>query len=121
MLDAVTLQAPELSVSVEHQAPASLRQVLETDLTPQTLDGWTTASRRAAVPDPHGSRVHGQVRILPGLLFREEAGENSSVAFGGHAAVVVASDVAGHSVRQQALSPVFESHAIIIPKIPKKV
>jgi hypothetical protein len=53
--------------------------------------------------------------------YREEAGENSGVAFGGHAAVVVESDVAGHPVRQQALSPVFESHDIIIPKIPKRV
>jgi hypothetical protein len=60
-------------------------------------------------------------KLLPGLIYREEAGENSGVAFGGHAAVVVASDVAGHSVRQQALSPVFESHDIIITKIPKKV
>jgi hypothetical protein len=99
MLDAVTLQAPELSVSVEHQAPASLRQVLETDLTPQTLDGLATASQRTTVPDPHVSLVHGQVSILPGHLHREEAGENSGVAFGGHAAIVVASDVAGHAVR----------------------
>jgi hypothetical protein len=60
-------------------------------------------------------------KLLPGLIYREEAGENSGVSFGGHAAVVVASDVAGHSVRQQALSPVFESHDIIITKIPKKV
>jgi hypothetical protein len=114
MLDAVTLQAPELSVSVEHQAPASLRQVLEMDLTPQTLDRRATASQRAAVPDPHGNLVHGQVRILPGLLHREQAGKDSGVAFGGHAAVVVASDVAGHAVRQQSFSPVYRTHHLII-------
>src|SRR5215217_9234605 len=117
MLNAVTLQAPELSASAEHQAPASLRQVLETDLTPQTLDGRAAASQRTAVLEPHGSLVHGQVRILAGLLHREEAGKNSGVAFGGHAAVVVASDVAGHAVRQQSFSPVYPIHRLIIPKM----
>src|SRR5215217_7735882 len=116
MLNAVTLQAPELSASAEHQAPASLRQVLETDLTPQTLDGRAAASQRTAVLEPHGSLVHGQVRILAGLLHREEAGKNCGVVFGGHAAVVVASDVAGHAVRQQTLSSLSKTHNSIIPK-----
>jgi hypothetical protein len=57
MLEAVTLQAPALSVSVEHQEPASLRQVLEPDLIPQMLDGRAAATQSAPIPDPHGSLV----------------------------------------------------------------
>jgi hypothetical protein len=37
MLEAVTLDPPELPVSLEHQVPAALRQIPERELTLQAL------------------------------------------------------------------------------------
>jgi hypothetical protein len=51
----------------------------------------------------------------PDFLRERKPAKNCGVAFGGHAAGVVASDVAGHAVRQKAFSPVSETHSPIIP------
>src|SRR5215212_2694159 len=116
MPEAVTLQAPELPLYVAHQPPATLGQVPERDLTPQVLTRRPPAAERTAVSHPSWIPVHGQVMVLTGFLGGEEAGKNSGVAFGGHAAVVVASDVAGHAVQQQALSPVSKTHRSLLPR-----
>ena len=59
-------------------------------------------------------RAHAQVRVLAGLLYEEEAGKYSSVAFGGHAAVVVESGVEWDAVRQQPVLSVLEDHTRIM-------
>jgi hypothetical protein len=112
----VTLEPPELPVHLERQTPASLRQVLERDLTPETLAGRTAPPQRSAVPYSHRIVIHGEVEVLAWFPAGEKALENDGVAFGGHAAGVVASEVAGHAVRQQTLPPVCEAHGIIIPE-----
>jgi hypothetical protein len=115
--EAVTLESPELPVSTKHELPATLGEVPKRDLIPQTLARQPPTPQRCTVPNACGILVHDQVGVLAGLLQREEAGEYRGVAFGGHAAVVVASDVAGHAVRQQVLFPASEIHAAIIPQV----
>ena len=116
MTEPVKLEPPEPPVHLERKTPASLRQVLERDLTPETLGGRTAPPQRSAAPYLHRIVIHDEVEVLARFPGGEKARENDGVAFGGHAAGVVASEVAGHAVRQQAISPVFEAHGIIIPE-----
>ena len=58
--------------------------------------------------------AHAQVGVLARLLEREEPREHRGVAFGGHAAVVVESDVAGYAARQQFVLPGRGSHPAIV-------
>lgn len=102
-------QVPGLPVGIEHQATASLRQVGERDLMPKPLAGRPSTMRRVA------TFVHRQVEVFAGPLPGEEAGEDGRVTFGGHAAVIVASDVARNAARQQPLAPVsqdFHAHSV---------
>ena len=90
----VTLEVPHPPVGIEHQDLAILREISERDLPPQL------AVRRTALIERKVSRnerviAHAQIGVLARLLEREEPREHGSVAFGGHAAVVVESDVAG--------------------------
>jgi hypothetical protein len=48
--------------------------------------------------------AHRQVGILARLLQAKKAGKNHRVTFGGHAAIVVYSCIAGNAVWQQAFS-----------------
>src|SRR5215204_3112107 len=94
----VTLQVPHLQVRVQHQALTAFREIGERDLTPQL------PVRRAAhvyrVPlRAERVRTHAQVGVLARLLEREQSCEHGSVTFGGHAAGIVESDVAGYAVR----------------------
>ena len=113
--DSVTLQPIEFPASVEDHAPAADGQVPERDLSPHPLAGRPSATQRAAVPDPARTPSYGQILVFAGLLEVEKARKNCGVAFGDHAAGVVASDVAGHAVRQQAFSPVSEAHSPLSP------
>ena len=58
--------------------------------------------------------AHGQVEVFAGLLTGEGTREDCGIAFGGHAAVVVASNVAGEAVRQQAFFSILQSHDYIV-------
>ncbi len=58
--------------------------------------------------------THGQVEVFAGFLPGEGAREDCGVAFGGHAAVVIASDVAGQAVRQQPFFSILQAHTRIV-------
>lgn len=70
--------------------------------------------QRAATTGSFRILAHSQVEVFAGFLPGEGASENCGVAFGGHAAVVVTSDVAGQAVWQQPLFPVLQAHARIV-------
>lgn len=57
-----------------------------------------------AAPGTIRDITRAQVGILARFLVREEAREDHSVAFGGHAAIVVDSGVAGSAIRKQPLA-----------------
>ena len=61
--------------------------------------------------------AHGQVEVFAGFPPGEGTSENCGVAFGGHAAVIVTSDVAGQAVRQQPLFSVLQAHARIVRSV----
>src|SRR5829696_9143363 len=90
----VTLEVPHPPVGIEEERSAILREIFERDL-PSQLAVRRTALVDRVVPRTKGVIAHAQVGVLVGLLEEEEPREHSSVAFGGHAAVVVESDVAG--------------------------
>jgi hypothetical protein len=94
----ITLQVPHLAVSIKHQALAALREVSELDPAtqlpvrrPATADGVAAGTERVV--------IHAYVEVLARLLYGEKAGEYRRLAFGGHAAVVVESDVARNAAR----------------------
>ena len=59
---------------------------------------------QAAPPRHERGAPHRQVGVLAWLLQTKKARKDRRVTFGGHAAVVVYSCVAGNAVRQQTLS-----------------
>jgi hypothetical protein len=101
--DFVTLQVPHRPVHVQHQVLATLRKIPERDLASQFPVRRTASAHRVAA----GTQwiiVHAHVQILSRLLQREKPRGHRRVALGGHAAVVVESDVARDSIRQELLS-----------------
>ncbi len=95
----VTLQVPQLPVRVQYLSPAPFREILERDLTPQLSVRRTTTAHRVATGTER-IFTHAHVEILARFLQREKSCEYCSVAFAGHAAVVVESDVVRYAVRQ---------------------
>ena len=87
-------------VYVQHQVLATLRKILERDLASQFPVRQTATAHRVAA-GTEWIIVHAHVQILARLLQREKPREHRRVAFGGHAAVVVESDVARDSIRQE--------------------
>jgi hypothetical protein len=104
-LHAQLLQTPKLLVGVEDDSLELLGEILERDLTPHPLVGLLSAPQFAA---PVRSRIpaHGHIGILAWLLEIGEARKHGCVAFGDHAAGIVASHVARDAVRQQTFTPV---------------
>ena len=90
----VTLEVPHSPVGIEDERSAILGEIFERDLPPQLAVRWTALVDRK-VPRTKGVIADAQVGVLAGLLEEEEPREHSSVAFGGHAAVFVESNVAG--------------------------
>ncbi len=70
--------------------------------------------QRAATTGTFRILAHGQVEILARTLLGKATREYGGVALGGHAAVVVASDVAGDTVRQEPLFSASQAHTRII-------
>ncbi len=70
--------------------------------------------QRAATTGTIRVFAHSQVEVFAGLLTGEGTREDCGIAFGGHAAVVVASNVAGEAVRQQAFFSILQSHDYIV-------
>jgi hypothetical protein len=54
--------------------------------------------------------THAHVEILARLLQREKPREYRRVAFGGHAAVIIESDVARDTIRQEPVYSVAQGH-----------
>ena len=96
--DFETLQVPHLLVHVQHQVLATLRKIPERDLASQFPVRRTATAHRVAA-GTEWIIVHAHVRILSRPFQREKSCENRRVAFGGHAAIVVGSDVARNAVR----------------------
>jgi hypothetical protein len=92
----VTLQVPHLPVSIQYQAPAILREILEGDPETQLAIRRTITADRVA-SGTERILTHAYVEILARLLQREQAREYRRVALGGHAAVVE-SDVVRYAV-----------------------
>src|SRR5215203_2226274 len=109
----VTLQVPHLPVGIEHQVLAILREISERDVPPQLAVRRTALIERKVSRNERGI-AHAQVGILARLLEGEEPREHGSVAFGGHAAVVVKSDVAGYAVRQEPILSGRKGHPAIV-------
>jgi hypothetical protein len=93
-----TLQVPHLQVHIQHQVLAPFREILERDLAAQLSVGRTATADRVAAGTERVV-IHARVRILARLLQREKPSEDRRIALGGHAAVVVESDVARNAVR----------------------
>src|SRR5829696_2696169 len=108
------LQVPKLPVGVEDQPLAILGEVFERALVTKILVGRPSPAQRMAAFCSERVLAHGQVEVLPGLFLREGTREHRGVAFGGHAAVIVVSDVAGYFLGQQPLAPVPKAHARIV-------
>src|ERR687894_888811 len=108
------LQVPKLPVGVEDQPLATLREVFERALETKILVGRPSPAQRMAAFCSERVLAHGQVEVLPGLFPAEGTREHRGVAFGGHAAVIVVSDVAGYFLGQQPLAPVPKAHARIV-------
>src|SRR5829696_2883926 len=103
------LQVPHLLVYVQHQVLAPLRKIAERDLASQypvrraaTVQGVAVAAEWVL--------THAHVEVLARLLQREKSREHCCVAFGGHAAVVVESDVARNAVRQEPVQSIPQCH-----------
>jgi hypothetical protein len=104
-------------VHVQHQVLATLRKIPERDLASQFPVRRTASAHRVAA-GTEWIIVHAHVQILSRLLQREKPREHRCVALGGHAAVVVESDVARDSIRQELLSFIPEGHPpIVMPTI----
>lgn len=82
------------------------REVGEPYLAPEAFVGWASVVELGFA----GLFAHPQARVLAGFLEVEEAGEDGRVAFGGPAAGVVQSGVAGDAVRQEAVVAVSQAH-----------
>ena len=104
-LHAQLLQTPKLLVGVEDDSLELLGEILERDLTPHQLVRLLSAPQFAA-PVRSRTPAHGHIGILARLLEIGEARKHGCVAFGGHAAGIVASHVARDAVRQQTFTPV---------------
>src|SRR5215212_9539925 len=95
----VTLRAPHLQVRVQHQALAILlRGIDERDLLSQLPVRQTAATDRV-VAGTEWVPVHAQAGVPATPLEREKHRKHRRIAFGGHAAEVVESDVARYAVR----------------------
>ena len=71
MIQIITLQTPQLPVSIEHQPLAPFREVLECDLTSQMPAGRPPAVQGVAVFASGPILARGEVEILTGLLYRK--------------------------------------------------
>ena len=91
--------------------PCNPPEDLQRDLPPQ-LAVRRTALIERVVPRTERVVAHAQVGILARLLEGEKPRKHGSVAFGGHAAVVVESDVAGYAVRQEPVLSGTEGHPV---------
>lgn len=103
------LETPHLAVGVQDQPLALLGKVFVGDLPSQLAIRWP-ALTNGVVPRSERVIVHAQVGVLSRFLEREEPCENSGVALGGHAAVVVESDVAGYAIGQEPVPSGSEVH-----------
>jgi hypothetical protein len=104
-LHAQLLQTPKLLVGVEDDSLELLGEILERDLTPHPFVRLLSTPQFAA-PVRSRTPAHGHIGILAWLLEIGEARKHGCVAFGGHAAGIVASHVARDAVWQQTFTPV---------------
>ena len=109
----VTLQVPHLPVGVQHQSPATLREIPERGRAAQLSVGRTATAQRVAT-GTEWVAIHAQVEILARLLQQEKPREYCRVALSGHAAVVIESDVVRNAVRQEPVLSIPESHPSIV-------
>jgi hypothetical protein len=86
-------------INIQNQPFAALGEVTEGDLTPPPLVGRSAAAQNVALVGSERFFAHAEVRVLSGLLQVEEPREHRGVALGGHAAIVVESNIAGDAVR----------------------
>ncbi|CAA9464860.1 MAG: hypothetical protein AVDCRST_MAG58-3317 [uncultured Rubrobacteraceae bacterium] len=107
--DFVTLKIPHFLVCVQYQLFATFGEILERDLTSQLTVRRTATAHRVA-PGTEWILTHAHVEILAWLLQREKPREHGRVAFGGHAAVVIESDVARNAVRQEPVQSIPQGH-----------
>src|SRR5215208_2295125 len=99
----VTLQDPHVLVHVQHQSPAPLRKIPERGRATHLSVGRTATAHRVTTGTERVI-IHAYVQILTRLLQREKLCEDSRVALGGHAAVVIVeSETARASIRQVPL------------------
>lgn len=96
--DSLTLQVPHLPVRFQYEALAALRKIPELDPAPQ-LPVRRTATVDRIAPGTERVLAHAHVEVLARLLEREKTSEDRRITFGGHAAVIVESDVVRYSAR----------------------
>jgi hypothetical protein len=94
----VTLQIPHLLVHVQHKVLASLRKIPERGRAAQLRVGRTATAQRVTTGTER-IIIHAYVQLLARLLQREKPREDRRVTFGGHATVVIESEVTRNGLR----------------------